>query len=103
MFLFKPKRFLKVIRRNIFLCVAICLMQAVAVNAQSNTIDSLKQLLKTETKDTSRVLLLNQLSKLYLAGKPDTAMVLAQEGLALAKKVGFVGGEAISLNRIASV
>ncbi|HEV2831003.1 MAG TPA: tetratricopeptide repeat protein, partial [Hanamia sp.] len=66
-------------------------------NAQTNRIDSLQQLLKTETKDTSRVLLLNQLGTAYMYSKPDTALLLAQQALPLSKKAGFTKGEAASL------
>ena len=40
-------------------------------------IDSLKQLLQTEKRDTTRVLLLNKLSTIYVYSKPDTALLLA--------------------------
>ncbi len=69
-------------------------------NAQTNVIDSLKQLLQKEKQDTSRVLLLNQLAFYYFQSKPDTTLLLAQEGLLLARKAGFEKGEAESLNRI---
>lgn len=71
--------------------------------AQNNTTDSLKQLLRTEKADTSRVQLLNQLSRFYLNFRPDTAMLFAREGLSLAKKAAFVKGEAESLNRLGNV
>ena len=66
-------------------------------NAQTNRIDSLQQLLKKETKDTSRVLLLNQLGTAYMYSKPDTALLLSQQALPLSKKAGFTKGEAASL------
>ncbi|HMK05627.1 MAG TPA: tetratricopeptide repeat protein [Ferruginibacter sp.] len=70
------------------------------LNAQPNRIDSLKQLLQKEEEDTSRVLLLNQLSDAYLQSKPDTTLLLSQEGLSLARKIGFDKGEAQSLTII---
>lgn len=72
-------------------------------NAQSNTIDSIKQLLKSEQPDTTRVLLLNQLSLAYRLTKPDTALTLTQEALSLARKASYVSGEARSLSGIASI
>ncbi len=71
--------------------------------AQTRTIDSLKQALQMEKQDTSRVLLLNALSRAYMYSRPDTALVLAQQGLLLANKTGFARGEAQSLNGIAIV
>ncbi len=68
------------------------------VLAQNKTLDSLKQLLATAKQDTSRVLLLNRIGGAYFSSKPDTALVLAQQALALAKKTGFTKGEASSLN-----
>ncbi|MEJ7681401.1 MAG: tetratricopeptide repeat protein [Segetibacter sp.] len=47
--------------------------------------------------------MLNALGRAYLYSRPDTALVLAQQGLLLAKKTGFAKGEAESLNRIATV
>jgi tetratricopeptide (TPR) repeat protein len=62
--------------------------------------DSLKLSLQNEKTDTGRVLTLANLSFTYLESKPDTTMVLALEALSLASKIGFVKGEAISLNRV---
>lgn len=73
------------------------------LHAQTNEVDSLKQLLQAETSDTGRVILLNQISKLLVINHADTALILSQRALALAKKTGFKKGEATSLNRIANV
>ena len=83
--------------------IFLLLLLPVFCNAQSKTIDSLKQLLQTEKQDTSRVMLLNQLSAIYSYSRPDTALLLAQQGLLLAKKIGFIKGEAQSMNNIANV
>ena len=72
-------------------------------NAQNNVVDSLKQLLAKEKQDTSRVLLLVQLSKIYLESKPDTALLLAQEGLALANHKKFPKGAALCLKAMGAV
>jgi tetratricopeptide (TPR) repeat protein len=73
------------------------------LHAQTNEVDSLKQLLQTGTSDTQRVMRLNQLSKVFFLSHSDTALILAQQALALSKKAGFKKGEAMSLNRIANV
>jgi signal transduction histidine kinase len=71
--------------------------------AQARTIDSLKHALKSKKQDTSRVQLLNELSHAYLYSRPDTALVLAQQGLALAKKAGYTKGKSMSLNGMGNV
>jgi tetratricopeptide (TPR) repeat protein len=89
-------------RKKISLSVLVLLIQTTLILAQTTTIDSLKQVLQNEKRDSSRVLLLSQLSKLYLFNKPDTALVMSQQGLTLAKKISFSKGEAMSLNGIAN-
>jgi signal transduction histidine kinase len=81
----------------------LLLLLPVFSTAQSNVIDSLQQLLKTEKKDTSRVRLLSNLAYAYHNSKPDTAMLLAQQALSLSKKEGYALGEDESLNTIALV
>ena len=65
--------------------------------AQTNTIDSLKKLLQIEKQDTGRVMLLYRLGYSYLYLKPDTALLLAQQGLSLSNKIGFAKGEIQSM------
>lgn len=88
---------------KIFIRLFLLLLIPALSNAQSKTIDSLQQLLKTETKDTSRARLLSHLSFAYMYSKPDTALLLAQQGLSLSKKEGYAKGESMSLNVIAGV
>jgi signal transduction histidine kinase len=70
--------------------------------AQTRTIDSLKQVLLTEKQDTSRVKLLMRLGYAYLNSRPDTAVLLYQEALSLARKTGFTRVEVGSLNGMAN-
>ncbi|HSZ85480.1 MAG TPA: hypothetical protein VK787_05585 [Puia sp.] len=65
-----------------FLVVMLCKYN----NAQTNKIDSLQRLLNHETKDTSRVILLSRISYEYENSKPDSSLLLAENGLLLAKK-----------------
>lgn len=67
---------------------------------QKQTSDSLKQLLAKEIQDTSRVMLLASLSRVYLDSKPDTARLFAQMGLILARKIKYEKGEARCLRLI---
>src|SRR5436190_1132883 len=82
----------------IVLCVSITLAHAQTINA-----DSVKQILQRVNDDTTRVLLLEDLSRIYSGYKTDTSLLLAQEALSLSRKIGFEKGEAISLNRIGTV
>jgi len=75
-------------------------LSVVTLSAQTNSQDSLRQLLIKEKTDTGRVLRLADLSFEYMESKPDTTMLLALEALALSRHIGFVKGEAESLNRI---
>jgi two-component system NtrC family sensor kinase len=61
--------------------------------AQQKAIDSLKKLLHVTREDTSRVLLLNQLSRLYIYSKPGSALALAQQGEQIAKSIQYLRGE----------
>ncbi|MGN6398849.1 MAG: tetratricopeptide repeat-containing sensor histidine kinase [Flavisolibacter sp.] len=71
--------------------------------AQTHNIDSLQQLLKTEKKDTTRVMLLAGLADAYMYSKPDTSLVLAQQALSISKKKGYTKGEAESLTGIGHI
>ncbi len=70
-------------------------------NAQTNTSDSLKQLLQTEKQDTSRVMLLTRLARTYLYSKPDTSLLLCVQGLSLSQQAKFTKGEAPCLEGMA--
>jgi tetratricopeptide (TPR) repeat protein len=75
------------------------IIQINCICTQAQTIDSLKGLLQIEKQDSTRCLLLEQLSGEYLHSKPDTAIRLAQQGLALATRVKFTRGEVEGLYR----
>lgn len=85
------------------LIILLLLLVPFISQAQLATIDSLQQALKQEEKDTSRVLLLNALSRNYVYSRPDTALLLGQRALILARNTNFAKGEALSLSRIAVV
>ncbi len=71
--------------------------------AQQKQIDSLKKLIATAKDDTSRIMLTNQLSHLYVYSKPDSALKLAQQGQQMAKTAQFLKGEAYCLINISGV
>lgn len=85
------------------LFVAVILLQINSVAAQTSAADSLKQLLQTENEDSSRIMLLNHLTRNYYLNFPDTALAYCQEALVLARKAGFKTEEARSLLRIGNL
>ena len=87
-----------------YTCISflICLVQ-ISVYAQTQTIDSLKHLLQTEIQDSTRCLVLAQLSYQYQGLKPDSALIFAQNGLLLSRKINYLKGEVKCLSRIGSI
>ena len=79
--------------------VTIVLLVFITCNsyAQNNAADSLKQLLRTDIADTTRVLVLEELAKTYVHTIPDTSFLFAQQGIALAKQIKYEKGEADGL------
>jgi hypothetical protein len=91
-------------RKNICLFLLLVLIQTTAIRPQTNNIiDSLNQLLLNEMPDSSRSLILSKLGGQYMISNPDTALILSQQGLALARQINYTNGEAIGLNQTASV
>jgi tetratricopeptide (TPR) repeat protein len=83
----------------VFLLI-ICYSLSGSTYAQKSIKDSLKDKLQKETSDTGRVLLLTELSFAYIESNPDSCMLLALQALSLSSHIGFLKGEAASLNRI---
>jgi tetratricopeptide (TPR) repeat protein len=69
----------------------VCLFCSIDGVAQSRTLDSLQSLLR-DSKDTSRVNLLNQLSSAYWYSDPQKTILYAKEALELANKLNFKKG-----------
>src|ERR1700722_2215979 len=88
--------------RRIFKTSLLLSISAISF-AQSRVIDSLKHLLETGQPDSTRSLLLSQLSRAYLYSKPDTALIVAQQGLALSTTIRFAPGEIAGLIQTAEV
>ncbi len=64
--------------------------------------DSLRNLLSVETVDSNRVTLMWRLADITNRHSPDSAMMLAQEALRLARSIHFLEGESRSLGIIAN-
>ena len=88
-------------KKKFILCLLI--INSHFLLSQVNTIDSLRGALKSEIPDSTRVLILAELSQLNVYSKPDSAFAFAQEGLKLAAATSFLKGEVICLNRLSNV
>jgi hypothetical protein len=71
-----------------FFAIAFFVLLSIISNAQNSTSEDLQRQLASSKKDTAHVLLLEQLSKTFWNSKPDSALLLAQQGLKLCKGVG---------------
>ena len=81
------------------LVLALCINSS---NAQPHYHDTLKLQLQNQKTDTGRVNALCDLAFAYYESRPDTAMTIAIEALSLSQRIGYVKGEAASLNRMAN-
>ncbi len=69
-------------------------------NIPASDSDSLKELLKTKLPDTTRVTVLNALSKSYFNVAPDTSVKIANSSKELAEKINFKPGLALALKNM---
>ena len=83
-------------KRKIF--AFACLYLMVSGHAQFSEVDSLKLLLASTKEDTTRVMVLSRLS--FYDQSFERGLLVAEEGLDLAKKIGFKRGEAQCLHQI---
>lgn len=85
------------------LLMAACLLVPVSgLNAQQNNVDSMRNLLRLESQDTTRVKLLWQLARDMGGYNPDTAQYLSQQALFLARKIRYLEGESRALGVLAN-
>lgn len=72
--------------------------------AQSNvSIDSLHQQLASAKQDTSKVILLNEISQYYYNTTIDSSKFYAEQALALAEEKGFIFGQALSKKSLINI
>jgi two-component system NtrC family sensor kinase len=69
--------------------------------AAQSGVDSLNNALTNAKADTTRVMLLVELSRSYYLSKPDTGFYYASKALAIAKKAGDTHGEVYALTQTA--
>jgi len=89
-----------------FITFILIILIATKVSSQSMTmlhIDSLKNELSMVKTDTSRVLIMANLTEGYRGSKPDSAIFYAQQALQLTKKIQFPRGEVLALLGISVV
>ena len=75
------------------LFVLVFLLFASAGKAQKHKADSLGKLLLKEKKDSNKVKLMWQLASFVNIYNPDTALILSQKALYLAKEIRYVEGQ----------
>jgi hypothetical protein len=81
----------------IILILLIYRMPVVLGQTVPQRTDTLKRLLMETRQDTSRVLLMAQLSINYRFFKPDSSMFFAQQALKLARQLNYSKGKARAL------
>lgn len=69
-------------------------------SSNANDVDSLKRLLSTKVHDTTRVNLLNELSKQYFNDKPDTSIIIAASSRKLAEQINYNTGLALAFKNM---
>ena len=89
-------------RNNIFtfLLLSFLFFFPAILFAQSHESDSLKKLLLNKVADSTRVSLLNALSKSYFKDNPDTSVKIAFAAKQLAEKIGFQIGLSLALKQM---
>ena len=84
-------------KRFLFFHIIILIFFSLNLLASDNPeIDSLINVLKKSKEDTNKIFLYNQISKKYVATNPDKALIYANKGLKLSKKLQFDKGIALS-------
>lgn len=78
-------------KKLLFLQLWVCLVVS-ATYAQNSRVEQLKANFETAKEDTAKVRLYWELADLYLNNKPDTSLLIVEEGLNLAKKLSFSEG-----------
>ena len=86
------------LKKILLLLLTLCL--SAVTYAQITNIDSLEAALRNEKQDTTRILLMNDLAYSYVMTKPEKSGPLVFEALELSRRIGYLKGEAKSLNMI---
>ena len=87
--------------RALLFGLAVVLGLQTSLRGQSPQTRPLRQALAQATTDTARVLLLADLSATFRYSRFDSVHHYAQQGLALARRIGYAKGEGRCLSRLA--
>ncbi|HTL80068.1 MAG TPA: tetratricopeptide repeat protein [Bacteroidia bacterium] len=91
-------------RRSVYRTLWIALLLPAGIlHAQNRKIDSLLRTLRTSNADTNRVNVLNDLSWAYRKFNADTALLLGNQGLALAEQLNFIPGKKQSFTNLGGI
>jgi two-component system NtrC family sensor kinase len=83
--------------KNLILIILFSLFIQVAY-AQHNEIDSFRNIISDQRKDTTEVNAMNTLSLVYLFLNPDSSIIMAKEARDLARELNYSKGEGFALN-----
>jgi tetratricopeptide (TPR) repeat protein len=90
--------------KKIFLsCIPFVFAASVFGQTPPDTAAKLLQKLEKTTQDTTKVLMLSNLCQIYTSSFPDSAIRLAQRGLAIARAINYAHGQAACLVSMAVV
>lgn len=83
-----------------FLLICVLFITNIFFTANASESDSIKILIAKSANDSGKVNLLNSLSKNYFNDNPDTSVKIASDAKALAEKIDFKNGLALSLKNM---
>lgn len=88
------------LKKIVLVCLSLCSL--LASHAQKNKADSLAELLRVEKIDSNKVNLLWNMASASNIYNPDTALILAEQSVILAKKIKYTEGESRALGVLAN-
>ena len=83
-----------------FIIVLVIFFCSLFTSSFANETDSLKKLLTTKIADSTRVNILNALSKSYFNIKPDTSVTIAMASKTLAERINYKSGLALAFKNM---
>ncbi len=89
-------------RKAAFL-LTLYLTSSPAAFSQNRNTDSLKRVLATTKEDTARVGLLYTIGRSYLYSKPDTCLLIGEQGFALSQRINYKPGQFFCLSLVSNV
>ncbi len=81
----------------------LIMLSFIQVGTKANEIDSLKRILSSNINDTTRVNVLNALSKVYMHDYPDSSIIMSTNSKKLAEQIHFNSGLALAIKNIGIV